>query len=250
MRLLTSALVVGTFAPDFEYFLQLMPRGGFGHTLRGVFVLDLPLALLVLWVFQGYLKVPLTQLLPDGFQRRVAPYLGEFRFFGWRRFAVIVASILLGIATHLLWDSFTHPTMWLYHHWLFLSRTVRLPLLGTAEYCKVFQHASTVFGIGVLVVWFTRWYRATEPCSGARRSPLATAQKARIIFIVAVIALLGGLLRPIVFIGLPTGAAALERFAGQAAATAIALVWWQLVVYGVFATRRMSRECEPSARIG
>ncbi len=249
MRLVTSALVVGTLAPDFEYFLQLMPRGGFGHTLQGVFVLDLPLALLVLWVFEGYLKVPLTLLLPDGLQRRVAPHLGEFRFFGWRRFAVIVASILLGIATHLLWDSFTHPAMWLYHHWLFLSRTVRLPLVGTVEYCKVFQHASTVFGIGVLVAWFTRWYQGTEPCGEARSGPLTSTQRARTILFAAVLALLGCLLRPIVFLGLPTSAARLERFAGQAAATAIALLWWQLVVYGVFATRRMSRESEGSPRI-
>lgn len=248
MRLVTSALVVGTFAPDFEYFLQLMPRGGFGHTLRGVFVLDLPLALLVLWIFQTYLKVPLTRLLPDGFQRRVAPHLGEFRFLGWPRFAVIVASILLGVATHLVWDSFTHPGMWLYHHWLFLRRTVRLPLVGTVEYCKVFQHASTVFGIGVLLVWFVRWYQTTEPCSEARNGSLKTAQKARVIFCIAAIALLGGLLHPIVSIGLPTGVASMERFTGQAVATAIALMWWQLVAYGVFTTRHMRREFEPSPR--
>jgi len=250
MRLVTSALVVGTLAPDFEYFLQLMPRGGFGHTLPGVFVLDLPLALLVLWMFQGYLKVPLTLLLPDGFQRRVAPYLGEFRFFGWRRFALIVASILLGVATHLVWDSFTHPGMGLYQHWHFLSRTVQLPLVGTVQYCKVFQHASTVFGIGVLVVWFACWYRVTAPCNEARSGRLTTAQRARVILFVAAIAVLGGLLHPILSIGLPTGVAAIQRFTGQAVATAIALVWWQLVAFGFFTTRRMRRESEPSPRTG
>jgi Domain of unknown function (DUF4184) len=46
LHLVFSGLLVGTFAPDFEYFLRLSPDDGFGHTLLGTFVLTLPLALL------------------------------------------------------------------------------------------------------------------------------------------------------------------------------------------------------------
>ena len=47
-RLVTSALVVGTMAPDFEYFLPLKTHDTFGHTFPGILVLTLPVALLVL----------------------------------------------------------------------------------------------------------------------------------------------------------------------------------------------------------
>jgi hypothetical protein len=147
LRLVPSALVVGTLAPDFEYFLRLAPDDGFGHTPLGIFVLTLPLALLVVWIFHSFVKVPLTKLFPHTIQRRLASHLDEFRFRGAARFVLIVGSVLLGIATHLVWDSFTHPTTWLYHHWVFLSQPLRLPIVGLVPYYKVFQHGSTIIGI-------------------------------------------------------------------------------------------------------
>lgn len=105
-RIVFSGLLIGSFAPDFEYFLRLAPDDGFGHTLLGVFVLTLPLALLVLWLFHDFVKLPLARLLPDAIQCRLTGHLEEFRFRGTGRFTLIVGSILLGIATHLVWDSF------------------------------------------------------------------------------------------------------------------------------------------------
>ena len=79
-----SAVVVGTFAPDFEYFLRLAPDGRFGHTLLGSFALTLPLALLVLWLFHTLVKVPLVQLLPEAIQRVFRPleFLFQLDIFG------------------------------------------------------------------------------------------------------------------------------------------------------------------------
>jgi hypothetical protein len=80
LHLVFSGLLVGTFAPDFEYFLRLSPDGGFGHTVLGTFVLTLPLALLVLWLFHTFVKLPVARLLPDAIQRRLASHLDEFGF--------------------------------------------------------------------------------------------------------------------------------------------------------------------------
>ena len=88
-------------APDFEYFLRLRADHGFGHTLKGAFLLTLPLALLVLWTFHAFVKRLVADLLPDRLQRRLTGHLDGFRFWGTGRTAVIVGSILLGISTHL-----------------------------------------------------------------------------------------------------------------------------------------------------
>lgn len=236
-HLVTSGLVVGTFAPDFEYFLRLAPDGGFSHTLPGTFVLTLPLALLVLWLFHAFVKLPVAGLLPNAIQQRLTDHLGEFRFFGAARFALVVGSILLGIATHLLWDSFTHPNTWPYRHWALLRQRLLLPVLGLTPVYKLLQHGSTVVGIAILAVWLMVRYRTSEPSGRVSANVPSPRRRMAIIGFVTAIALVGAVIRAVAVAGIPLGRAAEKRFAGLAIVTAIALVWWQLVAYGVFSSR-------------
>jgi uncharacterized protein DUF4184 len=233
-RLVPSALVIGTFAPDFEYLIRFSARGRFGHTLVGSFILTLPLALLVLWVFHAFVKRPTVALLPEALQRRVQDHLDEFRFGGAARFALIVASILLGIATHLLWDSFTHSNTWPYRHWSVLRQPFTLPIVGPLPLYKILQHASTIAGIAILSAWLVHWYRTTQPSAQLRKS-LSPSRKTAVIAVVATVALVGAVARAIVGTGVPTGHSAFNRFIVQAVVTAMAPVWWQLVAYGVAA---------------
>ena len=98
-RLVMSAVVVGCFAPDFEYFSPLGHHGSFGHTLTGMFVLDLPLGLAVLWLFHRYVREPLTACLPEGARERLDRTPDTFAMNSFSRFAMIAFSILVGIAT-------------------------------------------------------------------------------------------------------------------------------------------------------
>src|SRR5207237_829207 len=65
-----SALIIGTWTPDFEYVLLLRPGGKFGHTPLGILVFCLPLGLAVWAVFQGLVAPALLPLLPPGLERR------------------------------------------------------------------------------------------------------------------------------------------------------------------------------------
>src|ERR1700689_2153944 len=146
-RLVWSALVVGAIAPDLEYFLRMSPQGRYGHSLTGLFLFTMPLGLLTLWLFHAYVKAPFVELMPYELERRLAPCVGEFRFGGASRFVLIVASLLLGIGTHLVWDSFTHGNTWPTRHWHALSHPVHVPHIGVVALYKVLQHASTVVGL-------------------------------------------------------------------------------------------------------
>lgn len=234
LRLVLSALVIGTFAPDFEYFLHFSPSGRFGHTLLGSLVLTLPLALLVLWIFHAIVKIPVIHLLPNAIQRRLHDHVYEFRFRGVSRSLLIVVSVLLGIATHLVWDAFTHSHTWPYHHWSVLRQQLQFPILGQIPCYKALQHASSIIGTGVLAAWFMHWYRTTEPSQRLLGESLPLARKGKIIATVTTVALLGAIARALAGIGTPTNHLILRRFVGQAVVTAIALVWWQLVAYGLF----------------
>ncbi len=61
-RLVTSALVVGSMSPDFEYLVHLSTRRTIGHDLVGVLVLCLPASLLVLLVVHHLVQQPVLQL--------------------------------------------------------------------------------------------------------------------------------------------------------------------------------------------
>lgn len=226
-------------APDFEYFLALKAHDRFGHNFPGVLVLTLPVALLVLWVFHSFVKVQAAALLPQRLQNKVAAYLGEFRFWGPARLAWIVVSILVGIATHVLWDSFTHLEGYPYHHWALLRQSVDVPILGMMPCYKVLQHTSTVLGLVVLSVWLYRWYRESAPRRASVRRTLSPAARNAIVGAGVGLAVAGGFVRALWGIGIPTNHATLRQFIGEVVVTGMALAWWQLVGYGVLSSRRV-----------
>jgi hypothetical protein len=198
-----SALIVGSFAPDFAYFFFLSPRGLGAHSIHGMFLYDLPLALVALWLFHMFVKQPFTMILPKGFRARLNPRENGFAFWPPARLAMILVSILVGTATHLLWDSFTHPFYWPYRHLSFLRLPVYLPVEGHVHVYKVLQDGSSLFGLVIVAVWIWMWYRATAPHELPAAKPYTRAQIYVIRIVVPVLALIGGVLKSHWDVGVP-----------------------------------------------
>jgi membrane-bound metal-dependent hydrolase YbcI (DUF457 family) len=233
-----SALVIGCMVPDFEFFLRLSPRGAFGHTLAGVFVLDLPLALIALWLYHSYAKEPLYAWLPESVRRRIQLGPASWPIKNAAQFAMVLLSIVIGAATHILWDSFTHEGFWPYRHWQFLQQTVALPVYGQMEYLRVIQHASTVIGGLVLLLWLRNWYRTTAPTHPDTARDSGKNQRATF-FVVCIVALASGALRGFTILEFGTTPPVnIDKFAFECAViTAIDAFWLGVVVYGVLRTR-------------
>ncbi|MDR3738783.1 MAG: DUF4184 family protein [Terracidiphilus sp.] len=231
-RLIFSALIVGSFAPDFEYFLLMAPRGQFGHTPAGMFLFSLPAALVILWMFHRWVKPIAAIMLPQPLRERLVPLLGPFAFAPRKRFVLIAISALVGIATHIAWDSFTHPASPLVQNWAALRAMHAVPLLGTHQMCRILQLISTIVGLGILFIWMVRWF------GRAPRSEQAASSRST-------------LLLAALWIGLPLGAAAGAavrvwigngghlHFFGYSALEFviawIALLWWEMAAVGYFA---------------
>jgi hypothetical protein len=157
-KLLLSAVFIGCMAPDFEYFVHVGMFGREAHNIRGALELALPVTLITLVVFHSLLKRPLAGLLPRAVQERVV--IEEFHFWPLRRLFMIVLSAVIGIATHLLWDSFTHYDGWAVEHITWLQqRSFVGPLHRAVPHFKLAQNFSTLFGLVVLAIWFMYWYR-------------------------------------------------------------------------------------------
>ena len=151
-RLPLAALVIGTFAPDLQYALNLRPVGKFGHSPLGLVVFCIPITLLLFWGWRALVRPALAPLLPVGLRRALeAPEPG-------RRTDVVplaVIAALLGAASHVFWDGFTHGTGWAVALIPFLSGSSSQFQL---QWFTVAQYASSVFGMLVILAWSALTY--------------------------------------------------------------------------------------------
>ncbi len=155
-----SALVIGSMTPDFPYFLTGDLTRRESHSFAGLFYFCLPYGLIAYLLFHFVLKHPLIALLPGAAQARVlgvCPVLWRLPKASW---AAVLVSLLAGAATHVIWDSFTHPGETIVQTLLPL-RTYLFSLQGARFYVfNVLQHMSTVVGFALLAWWGTRWLRS------------------------------------------------------------------------------------------
>ncbi|GIZ07276.1 DUF4184 family protein [Flavobacterium sp. UMI-01] len=108
-KISASALIVGTVSPDLWYFFTMGLAGGISHTLLGVFVVDLPLSILTLFLFHLIVKKALLQNSPFFIQSRTQ----QLQHFDWIKYfkmnyVTVILSIIFGALTHLGLDSLTH----------------------------------------------------------------------------------------------------------------------------------------------
>lgn len=106
----TTGLVVGSMAPDYEYFLKRQPTPSLGETFWGSLIFNLPLAIIVALVFHLLVKGPLIRHLPQPYDYRYSRY-GQSIFLNYlgRHWHIFLLSVLLGIGSHHLLDWMTHP---------------------------------------------------------------------------------------------------------------------------------------------
>jgi hypothetical protein len=182
----TAPLILGAMIPDLPYYLpgghRLMPDT---HSFVGSFTIDLLLGYAGL-VTVFVLRVPLTVLLPARARWLCLNALAPFR--RTHEWAFAPVAILVGVWTHLLWDSFTHSDGWMVHRVEALSAPVTIgPYSG--QLCHLLQYVSSVFGLVVMAVWYARLRtpRAGVAVPGAPRSPVGP-----VLMLVAVAAVLIG----------------------------------------------------------
>lgn len=156
-----SALVIGSMAPDFHYFLPFDLDRMDTHSAAGILYFCMPVGLLTYASWHRLLRQPLLALLPA----QVAWRLQESPPVVPPSFAAVLASLLAGVLTHLLWDTFTHAG----------ARGVRLlPWLRRTLFSfdgydvpvyKLVQHGSALIGLALLALWIVRWWRRTRPAA-------------------------------------------------------------------------------------
>ena len=147
-----TGLVIGSLTPDFEYFLRMKVQSNYSHTLSGAFGFDLPLGILLAFIFQDIVRNKLFDNLPTFLNSRLL----AFKDFNWNKYFkknwfVVVVSIIIGTLSHIFLDSFTHDSG-------FFVQTIpslksKINVLGIQlPVFKILQHGSTIIG-GVVIIY-------------------------------------------------------------------------------------------------
>ena len=231
-RLVLSALIFGTFAPDLEFFLRFDPKGHFGHTIRGLFLFSLPVAFVAFWLFHDIVKEPLAALLPKAVRQKIVPGIYPLSLRRPLSVILVLVSLLVGAATHLLWDSFTHGGYWPGRHFPWFWKTINLPVLGVLHYYKVLQYASTVFGLLVVFFWFLHWLRTAPVQPQPAGSSVLAAQTRVARVLIPTTVLLGALARAMVRVSHPETPQDIQLWLVEFVVTAISLTWLELMIWG------------------
>lgn len=108
-KLSATGLIIGSMAPDFAYFFTLSTEGKFSHTLLSIVYFNIPVTILLAWLFHEVVKKNLLASLPAFLRDRFYDtYCFEFVPYLRANLVPFVISAALGTVSHILWDSFTH----------------------------------------------------------------------------------------------------------------------------------------------
>jgi hypothetical protein len=199
----TAPLFVGAVVPDLPYYVPSL--GGhstklYTHSATGSYLVDLPLGLFTLGCLV-LLREPLTALLPARARWLTLQALEPFRH-SLVQWLLAVPAILIGVWTHLLWDSFTHGEGWVVRRVPELSRSLQIGWYRGDIY-HILQYISSVVGLAILAVWYSRLRVPPGALAGedARRAHAGPA-----LFLIAGAALLVGGVEAVKFYARSDGA--------------------------------------------
>lgn len=178
--LVPAAIAIGAMTPDLPLFVRGVGlRYSFTHTPGHMLWTTLiALGLFLLW--RVLLRPAVAEVSPRALRARLprewgmAPGAALRDAFGAGRpmaMVLLLVSLVLGVASHIAWDAFTHVGRW---------GVDAVPLLaaswGPLPGYKWLQYASGVLGVAVIAVWLLLWLRRRMPHEhGPRLLPVAWA---------------------------------------------------------------------------
>lgn len=148
-----SALILGSMAPDFIYFILFSPSSNLGHTVNGFILLNLPMCFLINFLFFKYIKNTVIYSMPSVIYNKYA-YITKYEnnLNCKLDYIKFVYSALVGMLTHILWDAFTHKTGFFVTHLPVLNKSIEIFQTDIPVY-KLLQHGSTVIGFLIIVIF-------------------------------------------------------------------------------------------------
>lgn len=169
--LVPAAVAIGAMAPDLPLFIgRVGVSYGVTHAWNWLPTTVLIAACLLL-VWRCFLRPAVRELSPRWLAQRLpaswdagAGAAVRETFPSLRGAALLAASLLIGVVTHILWDMFTHEGR---------AGVALLPLLadqwGPLPGYKWLQYGSGVIGLAIIAVWAVAWLSERDAAASLTR---------------------------------------------------------------------------------
>ncbi len=147
-----TGLIIGSLMPDFEYFFKMKIESNYSHTILGNLWFNLPLGIIICFIFHNIIKKPFIDNSPLFIQRRMWKTRSlnwtNYFFYNWK---IICLSLIIGGYSHIFWDSFTHNNT-------FFTLFFKLDkeFYNGIQIYKFLQHFSSLIGAIVILIYFFR----------------------------------------------------------------------------------------------
>ncbi|MBS1776460.1 MAG: DUF4184 family protein [Bacteroidetes bacterium] len=143
-----TGLIIGSMVPDFQAFFQLGGGKMLSHSWIGIFIYDLPVGLLLGFVFHLIVRDPLIDNLPQSFAERLVNYhrTNWVKVFQ-KRYGIILFSLLIGILSHIILDRITHTDTYSYSDRVGL----KLSIEDKVEWSRILQRGGSIVGFALLL---------------------------------------------------------------------------------------------------
>lgn len=124
-HLSATGLIIGSIIPDMEFIIQMREVENIGHHSIGIFLFDLPAAIICAYLFHYIVRDTFIEHLPHDVRNRLTPVKG----FDWHQKCTgniffVIFSFLIGILSHIIWDEFTHHDGYFVALFPFLARDI------------------------------------------------------------------------------------------------------------------------------
>ncbi len=127
----------------------------YSHTYIGLLWFDLPLGIVLTFIFHTIVRNAFINNSPTFFQSRLSTFIS----FDWNNYfrkncSIVLLSILVGAASHLIWDSFTHEQGFIVQQFSMFRNNIKIDNQQVSIF-KILQHTSTL--VGCITIVFLVW---------------------------------------------------------------------------------------------
>ncbi|MFC4775304.1 DUF4184 family protein [Paenibacillus sp. GCM10023252] len=176
-----TGLVLGSMAPDMEYFVALQSNKTIGHSLPGFLLLGIPLCLSLGYAFHRVMKPALPALLPStgGLDQFAKDMIRPWPIRSTAQQMWYLLSLFIGYLTHIFMDNWTHVDG------IFVEMLpyLRQHKVNGEPLYQLMQLFFSGLGLAVpLLLLFMKWVRWREG-AGRDRRPLSSRRTKRLIWL-------------------------------------------------------------------
>lgn len=144
-------LAIGSCSPDFGYYLNEWVLAARTHDFISSLTTILPVCL-VMFAVIILLRDAILFLLPKRLSKVIEIHIPSVGIPNLQTVFFTILAIIVGIYSHILWDSFTHNPNYFKDWWPFINAKITLNAFEIRLY-KLLQHTSTIVGISLIFYW-------------------------------------------------------------------------------------------------